>query len=93
MLICAFSAGGNESFDMSENVQATVSNESYDDHPQLSEDEEEFEDHPDDEPEISEDLSEDNGSIAESMTHRKKLPVAEKEEIVLDIKRIGTKRR
>ena len=78
---------------MSENVQATVSNESYDDHPQLSEDEEEFEDHPDDEPEISEDLSEDNGSIAESMAHRKKLPVAEKEEIVLDIKRIGTKRR
>ena len=91
--MCSFSAGGNESFDMSENVQATLSNESYDDHPQLSEDEEEFEEHHDDEPEISEDLSEDNGSITESMTHQKKLPVPEKEKIVLDTKRIGTKRR
>ena len=93
MLTCVFSAGGNESFDMSENAQINLSNESYDDHPQLSEDEEEFEEHSEEEPEISEDLSEDNGSVAESMIHREKLPVAEKEKIVLDAKRIGTKRR
>ena len=91
--MCSFSVGGNESFDMSETVQGTLSNESYDDYPQLSEDEEECEENSDDEPEISEDLSEDSGNIAENMTHREKLPIPEKEKIVLEAKRVGTKRR